>query len=75
MKWWIPVSAAFAAITLLASATAQEAAPDPNSPVESGETVTATATADNPQQDRSPTDYKSSEEISEDLSVSFPVDI
>ena len=27
------------------------------------------------QTDRSPTDYRSSEEISEDLSVSFPVDI
>ena len=75
MKWWIPVSAALAAITLLASATAQETPPDPNNPGETGEIGAATTTADTPQQDRSPTDYKSSEEISEDLSVSFPVDI
>lgn len=45
------------------------AAPDKQGPA--GETATESATTDND----SPFDYRSSEEISEDLSVSFPVDI
>ncbi|MEM8660622.1 MAG: hypothetical protein AAGF35_07050 [Pseudomonadota bacterium] len=35
----------------------------------------AAASSEPPPPPRSPTDYRASEEISEDLSVSFPVDI
>jgi len=60
----------------LAAARAQEAA-DPNQ--QPAETAPATpaepATKAPPNKEDSPFDYEASEQISEDLSVSFPVDI
>ncbi|MEM6580995.1 MAG: hypothetical protein AAF699_06970 [Pseudomonadota bacterium] len=42
---------------------------------EESEDVAAASSDSPPPPPRSPTDYRASEEISEDLSVSFPVDI
>ena len=70
-------------LTLLAAmaaipAQAQEEQPVDNEPAASEETTTNGAESESTApvaNDDSPFDYKSSEEISEDLSVSFPVDI
>ncbi|TXS89279.1 hypothetical protein FV139_20290 [Parahaliea maris] len=49
---------------------------DPNTPTDANTPAQATANAPPArQQDDSPFDYQASEQISEDLSVSFPVDI
>jgi hypothetical protein len=69
-----------AALTLPVAASAQTnpeedtaTEPDNNAePVQDNEPEPAAQGSD---QDGSPSDYKSSEKISEDLSVSFPVDI
>lgn len=76
--------AATALATLLAQLgsplLAQEQAPQPQ-PDAPGEDSSSPAPATAPpaqsgtESERDPTDYRSSEEISEDLSVSFPVDI
>ena len=66
---------------LLGSATlvAQEADPQEPAPKDeapaTAEPAAQPATPAPPANDDSPFDYRSSEEISEDLSVSFPVDI
>ena len=68
------------ALTPAAPGLAQEA-PEPSpSPAagqtgSSGESATETEREAPPARDDSPYDYQASEEISEDLSVSFPVDI
>lgn len=62
-------------ITSIGAASAQEAEAEPTAPggVETGQAEPPAAAA--PAGEESPFDYESSEEISEDLSVSFPVDI
>ena len=58
------------------AASAGAAVPDPASGTpDSEDDTTATATPPAAARDRDPTDYQASEQISEDLSVSFPVDI
>ena len=69
----------FAGILLLSGpALAQETAPEPNESTAedaAGQESTPAARADAREQDADPFDYEASEQISEDLSVSFPVDI
>ncbi len=68
------VLAALAAALLLGySALAQQPAEDPNQPPQE-DTSPSPAPADRAA-DADPFDYEASEQISEDLSVSFPVDI
>jgi cytochrome c5 len=78
MRKWKLYTVACLMLSMSAGAVAQGEATDPNEPVSPNKASAGeTAPAVNPgaQQDGSPFDYKSSEEISEDLSVSFPVDI
>ena len=80
----VPVSALLLCLALSAlglksqAQTDPEATAEPAAPEQPDKTEQNTASeapeADQPS-DSSPFDYKSSEEISEDLSVSFPVDI
>jgi len=71
-------TAAVAPYALAQTAADTEATPAPTPPG-AGAQSTAPATAEVPAKpapgDDSPFDYRSSEKISEDLSVSFPVDI
>jgi hypothetical protein len=71
--------AAISLILLLAASSQAQDAQAPEESTENNDTAAATQPAtEEPapsQRDDSPFDYKSSEEISEDLSVSFPVDI
>jgi len=73
-----PIAAITFLLMLAAPLQAQEA-PAPAEPDTSKDTsATAEPAGDAPapaERTESPFDYKSSEEISEDLSVSFPVDI
>jgi hypothetical protein len=78
MRKWKLYTVACLLLATSAGAAAQGQATDPNEPVSpnkasTGEKTPAANSGD--RQDSSPFDYKSSEEISEDLSVSFPVDI
>ena len=78
MRKWKQFPAACLLLSLAAGAVAQSPPNDPNEPVSSSNPPAGEQSPDaNPgdQRERSPFDYKSSEEISEDLSVSFPVDI
>ena len=76
------INRAIAAITLVLLLVTSTQAQDAQAPEESAERDN-TSTSSQPkaeesapaQRDDSPFDYKSSEEISEDLSVSLPVDI
>lgn len=62
-------------LMLLATGLARAQDPaDPNTPTAANAPAAAEAPAPR-QQDDSPFDYQASEQISEDLSVSFPVDI
>ena len=72
----LAASAIVAGLLWAAPGWAQETAPDPNEPAE----AEASSTQDTPvagpaRADEDPFDYEASEQISEDLSVSFPVDI
>lgn len=71
--------AAISLILLLATSTQAQDAQAPEESAESNDSDTSSQPrAEEPapgQRDDSPFDYKSSEQISEDLSVSFPVDI
>jgi hypothetical protein len=58
-----------------ADAPAQEQAPESTRQVETEDGVSPATAPPGPANDDDPFDYESSEEISEDLSVSFPVDI
>ncbi len=67
------------AVLMLGSAVGltqeEEAAPaTPEPPADTEEVATGDSGA-GPRRDESPFDYEASEQISEDLSVSFPVDI
>jgi hypothetical protein len=64
-------------LTVIAPAFSQDpnAEPEASESVETGSEATTDAPAPAPSRDESPLDYESSEQISEDLSVSFPVDI
>ena len=68
-------------LALALAAGAPAFSQDPNAEPESAEDVETPAQATSeqptspPPRDESPLDYESSEQISEDLSVSFPVDI
>ncbi len=78
MRKWKLYTVACLLLAISAGAAAQGQAADPNEPVSpnkasAGEKTPTVNSGD--RQDSSPFDYKSSEEISEDLSVSFPVDI
>jgi hypothetical protein len=78
MRKWKLYTVACLLLSMSAGAAAQGQATDPNEPVSpdkasAGEKTPVVNPGD--QQDGSPFDYKSSEKISEDLSVSFPVDI
>ena len=78
MRKWKRYTAACLLLSLAAGAAAQSAPNDPNEPASPRDSSAGEQTPEaNPgdQQVGSPFDYKSSEEISEDLSVSFPVDI
>jgi hypothetical protein len=78
MRKWKLYTVVCLLLAVPAGAGAQGQAIDPNEPVSPNEASTGekttTVNPGNPQ-GGSPFDYKSSEEISEDLSVSFPVDI
>ncbi|MFT6287891.1 MAG: hypothetical protein ACJA09_002648 [Alcanivorax sp.] len=78
MRNWKLYTTVCLLLSLTAGAVAQSAPNDPNEPANSRElSAGEQAPEANPgdPQVGSPFDYKSSEEISEDLSVSFPVDI
>ncbi|MEH6518622.1 MAG: hypothetical protein V7742_18235 [Halioglobus sp.] len=78
MTKWKLYTVACLLLAITAGAVAQGQATDPNEPASPNKASAGEKTpAVNPgaRQDGSPFDYKSSEEISEDLSVSFPVDI
>lgn len=53
----------------------QEPAPEPAAPAAEAQEAPASDGEAAPRRDESPFDYEASEQISEDLSVSFPVDI
>ncbi len=65
------------ALIAIAPAFSQDpnAEPESTESVETGSGATTEESAPPPSRDESPLDYESSEQISEDLSVSFPVDI
>lgn len=65
------------ALTVTAPAFSQDpdAEPESTESVETGSEATTEESAPPPSRDESPLDYESSEQISEDRSVSFPVDI
>ena len=67
------------ALALVASVPAYsqdpDTEPDSSDTVETGPETSTEQPATPPSRDESPLDYESSEQISEDLSVSFPVDI
>jgi hypothetical protein len=60
------------AIALAQEEDAAQSTPEPTADTEE---VTAGDSGAEPRRDESPFDYEASEQISEDLSVSFPVDI
>ena len=64
-------------LAIIAPAFSQDpdAEPESTESVETGSEATAEEPAPPPSRDESPLDYESSEQISEDRSVSFPVDI
>ena len=63
------------ALTAPAFSQDPDAEPESTESVETGSEATAEEPAPPPSRDESPLDYESSEQISEDRSVSFPVDI
>ncbi len=70
------VPATFAAALLLGhGAFAQQPAEDPNQPPRETTSTSPGPSAASRGADTDPFDYEASEQISEDLSVSFPVDI
>lgn len=70
------ISATFAWSQPAADADSEPTDSEPRQPsAQQADTGDAAAGSTPPPERRSPTDYRSSEEISEDLSVSFPVDI